>query len=376
MNKIINWMGGWPKEGLVSASDWEERLAAAAERAHRDGKNDADGEFSRGDLKSLLSLGLLKAKTQGHADRLRLASGADALLVRLAAKSLNPGDIVLVERLTSRSALQVFRKSGIRTEAVEGDGRGPDPSALRAAITQFRPRLLYAAPACTDPEGAAWAEERVREVTEICRETGVLFLRDDRQEMLAYADEAGGESVPHGVLSIGQLPPGLVAELRFGWAAGKREELGKWFPPETRDANLAEPGVTPLERSALCGLIRDQPLEPLVDMLRVQCGERMRRFTQLLRQHPRSGLRWKEPSGGIHIWLRLPDGLDGEVLLRGAWIKGLMFQPGAPFFADRPERNAMRVTFAFSDERETKAGVSRLLDAMGDFLGRSSDYGS
>lgn len=69
--------------------------------------------------------------------------------------------------------------------------------------------------------------------------------------------------------------------------------------------------------------------------------------------------------------MTLPSGLDGEALLRGAWLKGLMFQPGAPFFAAEPQRNTVRLTFQAADERQMKTGVSRFIEAIGDFVGRS-----
>ncbi|WP_276354616.1 aminotransferase class I/II-fold pyridoxal phosphate-dependent enzyme [Cohnella caldifontis] len=375
MNRIINWMGGWPRDGLVSASEWEERLAAAAERVRREDLSSGKVRTNlRDGLKTKLAHGLLKRKTQGKEKHLRIAMGADAVLTRIAEKSLQPGDTVLTERVTARSALQIFRKAGIRVEAVEGDGMGMDPDALRQAIRRFKPRLVYASPACSDPSGALWPEERADAAARICREAGVPLVRDDRQEMLRYEDAEGPElirlaQVEPGVVSIGQLPPGLVAGLRFGWAVGQPDDLNRLLP--TAAAALLEPGVTPLERFALSGLLQDHPLEPLVDMLRVQCRERMRCLTGLLLNHQALGLRWRNPEGGVHLWLKLPEGMDGEALLRGAWIKGLMFQPGAPFHADRPERNTLRLTFAYADEKQMKTGVSRLIDAMGEFMGRS-----
>jgi 2-aminoadipate transaminase len=375
MHRIINWMGGWPRDGLVSASEWEERLAEAADRTRLAGLSGRPRTSLRDDLKAGLAGGLLKRKTEGKEKHLRIASGADAILKRIAENALNPGDAVLTERVTARSALQAFRKAGLRVAAVEGDEQGLDPDALRKAIRTHRPRLVYAAPVCSDPSGAAWSEERARSVARICGEAGVPMIRDDRQEMLHYAD--GTE--PHmlrlspalpGTLSIGQLPPGLIAGLRFAWAAGQPDVMNRLLPAGT--AALLEPGVTPLERAALSGLLQDHPLEPLIDMLRVQCRERMRCLTGLLAPHRALGLRWRNPEGGVHLWLRLPEGLDGEALLRGAWIKGLMFQPGAPFYAERPERNFLRLTFAYADEKQLRTGTARLIEAVEEFLGRST----
>jgi 2-aminoadipate transaminase len=374
MNNIINWMGGWPKDGLVSALEWEERLAVAAESSKREAAAHLSRAYGSNELKELLAQGLLKGKTDGKASQLWLAAGADAVLSRLTEHSLTQGDVVLTERLTSRSALQVFRKAGIRVETVYGDNHGMDPEALNAAIALHRPRLVYAAPVCSDPEGAVWAQERFVAVARICAGNRITLLRDDRQEMLLYDEEMyrqiGNESAEPGVISIGQLPPGLVAQLRFGWAAGDSEELMRWFPPDSSADATKEPNVTSLETQALTDLLKEQPMEPLLEMLRVQSGGRMHRLTDMLKKRRVPDMSWRTPLGGVHLWLKLPEGLDGEALLRGAWIKGLMFQPGAPFYVAQPQRNTLRLTFAYADERQMKLGVSRLIDAMGDFLGR------
>lgn len=375
MNKIINWMGGWPKEGLVSASEWEERLAAAADRFRRDGESDSARSLRREKIRQLLAQGFLRSRTSGKPDRIKLTAGADAALGRLA-ESLHPGDVVLTERLTSRSALQVFRKASVRVEAVAGDGKGMDPDALKSSIALHRPKLVYAAPVCSDPLGKVWDAQRIADIIRICRQSGVAFLRDDRQEALRYEEtksapgRGAADRLPKGVMSIGQIPPGVIAGLRLGWIVAEPATLERWFPSGTGAGGGNVKGITPLEKAAFAEWLADQPLEPLLEMLRVQCERRMLRITELLTERRVPGLAWKPPEGGIHLWLKLPDGLDGEALLRGAWIKGLMFQPGAPFYASNPERNTLRLTFAYADERQMKQGVARLTEAMGDFMGR------
>jgi 2-aminoadipate transaminase len=74
----------------------------------------------------------------------------------------------------------------------------------------------------------------------------------------------------------------------------------------------------------------------------------------------------------LHLWVILPSGLEGESLLRGAWLKGLIFQPGAPFYVKEPLVNTLRVTFAFADERQMKQGLTRLEESIGEFTGRWS----
>lgn len=374
MSSVINWMGGWPKEGLVSGADWEERLAVAAANAAIDeraaGASDQARRNGDAKLRNQLANGLLSGKTGRDERYLVLTSGADEALALIMDKTAAPGDVVLVERLTSRSALQAFRKAGLQTAAVEGDRHGMDPEALTTALYRYRPKMVYVSLSCTDPEGAVWSEERKQAARQRCQEAGVLLVSDDRQEMLLYDYDASRQrKAEHGMLSIGQLPPGLVAGLRLGWIAGSVECLRAYIRKLGGDHLVPIPAV---EQRALSDLIEEQPLEPLVEMLRVQCRERMKKMTELLGGKHMPDLTWIVPKGGLHLWVILPSGLDGESLLRGAWLKGLIFQPGGPFYAKDPQANTLRLTHAFADERQLKLGVARLAESIEEFTGRWS----
>ncbi|RKP54010.1 PLP-dependent aminotransferase family protein [Cohnella endophytica] len=377
MSSIINWMGGWPKDGLVSATDWEERVEAAAaltatERLGAiERKAEPHGEEK---LKTQLAQGFLKERTGGNGSLLTMTNGADGSIAWIVGHLLVAGDTVLTERLTSRTALQIFRKAGMNVVAVAGDRRGLDPEALTTALYRHRPKLVYVAPSCTDPEGANWSPENKLACQERCQEAGVWLVTDDRQESLLYEPE--GKRRPKrteaGVLSIGQLPPGLIAGLRIGWIIGAPERRNTQSRQGQKGYTDKETAISELEQRALSRLIEELPLEPLHEMLRVQCRERMRRLTELLGQRGIPDMTWVEPRGGLHLWMNLPAGVDGEALLRGAWLKGLIFQPGAPYYAKDPRMNTIRITHAYADERQMKLGIERLAESVGEFTGRWS----
>jgi 2-aminoadipate transaminase len=368
LSPIINWMGGWPKEGLVSGADWDERLTIAAKEAVESAVNRSPERLHRQAeqrLRQQLADGLLKHKTGGDEQQLMLTTGADAGLSWLLQKLLTPGDVILTEHLTSRSALHAFRKAGMQVKAVQGDADGIHPDALEAALNRDRPEMVYISPVCTDPEGRCWSAERRQKAIQMCREAGVLLVTDDRQEMLLYDNEGWFEKPEPGCLSIGQLPPGLIAGCRFGWIAGTvADTLSASFQATNTES--------PVEKLALSRLLETQPLEPLIEMLRVQCEERLRQMTGQLARSGHPDLSWTSPKGGLHLWLHLPSGLDAEPLLRAAWLKGLIFQPGAPFYAADPQINTLRLTYAFADERQVKIGVTRLIESMEEFTGRWS----
>jgi 2-aminoadipate transaminase len=267
--------------------------------------------------------------------------------------------------------LLAFRKAGLHVKAVEGDRQGMDPECLTTALYRYRPKLVYVSFACSDPEGLNWSPERRQAAKERCREAGVPLATDDRQELLPFdsEDHSHAKILEPGVLSIGQLPPGLIAGLHLGWIAGTFEDQRERMAPMSLSK---EPQASDIEYRALSELIGEQPLEPLILMLRSRCRERMKIMTELLSQRKIPDLAWVTPKGGLHLWVQLPGGLDGESLLRGSWLKGLIFQPGKSFYSDHPQPNTVRLTYAFADERQMKLGISRLAESIEEFTGRWS----
>jgi 2-aminoadipate transaminase len=251
-------MGGWPKEGLVSGASWEDRVEAAAKTS---GQPMTHGEIGRKfeppneeKLRLQLAQGILRDKTGGNGCQLILTQGADDALTWVLENVLAPGDIILTEKLTSRSALQAFRKAGMRVEAVEGDRRGMDPEALTTALYRLRPRMVYVSPSCTDPEGLSWSTEYKLAVQHRCREAGVLLVSDDRNEMLYYGLEEyrPNKRLEPGTFSIGQLPPGLIGGLRIGWVAGAADLI---YSKSKSGITRKEPTVSTSEQRALSQLI-------------------------------------------------------------------------------------------------------------------------
>jgi 2-aminoadipate transaminase len=82
------------------------------------------------------------------------------------------------------------------------------------------------------------------------------------------------------------------------------------------------------------------------------------------------GVRWSHPSGGLFVWLTLPEGLDtgrdGPLFSR-CLREGVLYVPGRPAFADAPgpePTNHVRLCFGFPAEREVAEGVRRLAAAL------------
>jgi len=82
-----------------------------------------------------------------------------------------------------------------------------------------------------------------------------------------------------------------------------------------------------------------------------------------LEQEMPDGVEWTHPGGGFFIWLTLPEPLDAEMVLTEATERGVVFVPGARFFAEVSEgggRRNLRLPFSFLSEAQMAEGVTIL----------------
>ncbi|MFD7879136.1 PLP-dependent aminotransferase family protein, partial [Streptomyces sp. NPDC059766] len=80
------------------------------------------------------------------------------------------------------------------------------------------------------------------------------------------------------------------------------------------------------------------------------------------------------PSGGYHLWLRLPDGTDEAALTAAALRAGVALTPGRPYFSAEPPAGHLRLSFAaVAGTGEITEGVRRLRAACDEVLPASAN---
>jgi 2-aminoadipate transaminase len=62
----------------------------------------------------------------------------------------------------------------------------------------------------------------------------------------------------------------------------------------------------------------------------------------------------------MFIWVKLPEGVDTFALLDQAIAQNVAFVPGAPFFANEPQKNTLRLSFVTVPEEKIRQGVAIL----------------
>ncbi|SFI92290.1 2-aminoadipate transaminase [Paenibacillus sp. UNC496MF] len=376
----ISFAGDWPAGGIPSV-----RQAIETARGRADG---AGAEVGRSTypgserLRELLAGRLAGRGLPVEAGDLGLAPQGEPVIAWIARGLLRPGDAVLVESPAPPACLQAFRSAGAVVVQVPCDEEGMRPEDAERLAEAHRPKLAHVMPALGNPAGRIWSAARRETMLDLGRRFGVVLLEDGaygewrndeaehgaEREASLYAMSA--KTADGGVIYAGTFAAALGPELPVGWAAADPGILARLAAlPRTPAAE--EPDAGRSAEEMLFRLLEGGEVDPLLRQLSVSYSERMYRLDALLRERHWSGASWTLPNGGPFLWLTLPEGLDADALLRAAEADGVVFDPGAPFYAADPPRNRLRLSVAGAAVDRLDEGFARLAGTVDAFLARS-----
>ncbi|MET9155068.1 PLP-dependent aminotransferase family protein [Streptomyces griseoflavus] len=363
---VIEFNGGYLHPSLQP----ERAMAAALSRAGR-----RPGAWGRPPMEGLAELREWFARSIGGpvtaAGVLVTAGGQSALTTALRALA-PPGAPVLVESPTYPGMLAIARAAGLRPVPVPVDADGVRPALLADAFRATGARVFVCQPLFQNPTGAVLAPERRGEVLRIAREAGAFVVEDDFVRRLVHED-------------AGPLPRPLAADDPDGVVVHVCS-LTKATSPSFRVSALAAHGPV-LERLRAIQVVDTffvpRPLQEATlelvgspawprHLRAVSAALRARRdaMTAALRLRLPELALPHVPSGGYHLWLRLPEGTTEPALTTAALRAGVAVTPGRPYFAAEPPAGHLRLSFAaVAGAGEIAEGVRRLRTACDDLPG-------
>lgn len=304
------------------------------------------------------------------AEVLITAGGQSALTTALRALA-PPGTPVLVESPTYPGMLAIARAAGLRPVPVPVDADGVKPALLADAFRATGARVFVCQPLFQNPTGAVLAPERRGEVLRIAREAGAFVVEDDFVRRLVHADAGPlprplAADDPDGVVvHVGSLTKATSPSFRVSALAARGPVLERLRAIQVVDTFFVP---RPLQEAAL-ELVGSPAWPRHLRALSAELKSRRDALTTALRRHLPELVLPHVPSGGYHLWLRLPDGTDETALTAAALRSGVAVTPGRPYFSAEPPAPHLRLSFAaVAGAGEIADGVRRLRTACDEIL--------
>jgi 2-aminoadipate transaminase len=303
------------------------------------------------------------ARAAGEAglnDDILITSGCQQALDLICRVLARPADGVAVEDPVYPGLRSAFQQDGVRLSGIPVDSNGLDTGRLERILKTERPRLVAITPDFQNPTGMSLDSPSREKVLFIVKSHGATLIENDIYGALRY-DGARTRTLKSldpnsGTLLLRSFSKIAFPGLRVGWIIGPREIVRR----------LAE-------AKRLCDLHTDQ-LSQAVMLRFAQTGrlaahlvrvlsagrERLRATLEACAAELPEGAEFTRPQGGMHVWIRLPGGIDTAETLGRAQRAGVAYLPGSYFAVTRDHSNALRLSFAAVAPEQIRKGIALL----------------
>jgi 2-aminoadipate transaminase len=290
-------------------------------------------------------------------EQVLMTSGSQQALDLLGKVLIDEGSRVLVETPSYLGALQAFSVYRPEFKSVATDNHGLVPSSI--AEVADGARLLYALPNFQNPTGRTLSAERRVELVETCARLGLPLIEDDPYGALSYKGDPLPKMVamnPDGVIYMGSFSKVLTPGIRLGYVVAplplvRRLELAK---------QAADLHTSQLTQMVVHEVIKDGFLQHHIPKIRSLYGNQCQAMLDALTEFFPAGVEWTRPEGGMFIWVTLPKHIDAIKLLDEAIAQKVAFVPGAPFYANDPATNTLRLSFVTVPPERIRTGIEIL----------------
>lgn len=299
-----------------------------------------------------------------RAEDILITTGSQQGLSLLSTTLVDPGDVILVESPSYLAALQCFALAGARLVEVPSAADGIDVERLAELAGLHRPKALFTVPTFHNPTGRTLSADNRRQVVDVAQRHGFRVLEDDPYTELRYSGDpvASMATMIDGdhVVCTGSFSKILAPGLRLGWIR---------TDPTTRSAlvvakQAADLHTSTVDQAAAAHYLGSGRLPASIRRSRCEYGRRRDTMLAALPATLPAGSSWTTPDGGMFIWVTLPPGRNAGELLARAIDHQVAFVPGAPFYAEVPQLNTLRLSFVTYEPAVIMAGLARLATAI------------
>ncbi len=354
----INLAGGYPGEDLQAVELVSRALARAARRP---------GVWGRMPLEGLDGLRTWFARQVGPSITAReviICPGSQAAIATAFNALTEPGLPVLVESPSYVGALAAARAAGLRLVPVPTDADGVVPELLARAFETSGAHVCYLQPLHANPTGATLASARRQQLLDVVAAHRAILIEDDWCRDLTFekapprpliADDQHGHCV-----YLRSLTKSTAPGLRIGAIVARGAALSRL----TASRAVTEFFVSgPMQEAAL-EIVHAPAWQRHLRRVRETLVVRRDVLVKSVRGHLGDASLAVVPTGGMHLWVRLPDAIDSEDLTRRAAEAQVIVSPGRRWFPAEPTGSYLRVSYACAAEDELARAVDALARLM------------
>lgn len=357
---MISFAGGLPAPDAFPVRDFQDAcawiLSHEPEQALQYGATEGLPQ-----LKDYLIDTMAKYEIPAVRGNVLFTNGSQQALDFIGRVFIDEGDTIITEEPTYLGAIQAWNPYGPRYVTVPLDDDGMRMDILEKRLQENpRVKFIYVLPNFHNPAGTTLPLERRRRLVELAAEHKLFIVEDDPYGELRFE---GHDVTPlyamhkENTIYLSTFSKTLAPGLRLGWIVAPERVMVPLLQAK-QGADLHTSTLIQYLAYDICqrGLIRAH-----VKQIRTIYRERRDVMLRTMEEAFPPGVTWTHPQGGLFLWVRMPEKIDSQELLRIAIDEKVAFVPGNAFYPDgQGGRNCMRLNFSYSPPEIIEEGIQRL----------------
>jgi DNA-binding transcriptional MocR family regulator len=286
-------------------------------------------------------------------DSILITNGCQQAADLLRRALVRPGDRVGMEEPVYPGLKNLFLEAGAELIGIRIGESGAEIDGIARAL-HAGAKTIVLTPSFQNPTGATIPAENRRSIIALARKHGAVIIENDMYSGLAYepVDAPRLKSLDADVILVGSFSKIAFPGLRCGWVIAPRPVIARL----TELKQMADLHTDQLSQAFLLRFAESSRLAAHSARMIEAGRERIRALSEACRRFLR-GCRFQIPSGGMNMWIELPDGLDAVALRGLAQRAGVDYLPGRYFSISRPLDSGLRISFAGPTPEEIRRGI-------------------
>lgn len=359
--EIVSFAGGMPAPELFPVEQMEKAANAVMEEMGQAAMQYSSTEGYVPLRQQIVDRMAAKNNIHTTVDNILVTSGSQQGLDYSGRVFLDKDDIVLIESPSYLGALNAFKTCEPRFIEVPTDDGGMIMEELEKILEkEDRVKMIYVIPDFQNPSSRTWSLERRQKFMEIINKYEIPVIEDNPYGELRFEGEAQPAlkslDTKGLVVYLGTFSKILAPGYRLGWVCADGEILGKY----NFMAQAAALQASTISQMETAKWIEMYDLDAHVAKLVEVYGKRRDLMYNTMKEEFPPEVKFAKPTGGLFLWVELPEYMDAAVLAKEALKENVAYVPGEGFYPDGNTKNTFRMNYSNMPDDKIVEGVKRL----------------
>jgi len=266
------------------------------------------------------------------------------------------GDWVIVEAPTYYGAISILENLGAKIIGIPMTAEGINLELLEQYLYSHRPKLIYTISTFHNPTGLTTTQAHRQELLALAEKYECPILEDNAYEGLNF------QPVPAPIKALDKndlvtylstFSKTLMPGLRVGYMV----VTGKHYQAIIERKLLHDLHTSSISQAIVSEYLASGHYRRHLSRLRPDNLQSRNTMLQALEREFPEEARWTVPTGGLFLWVQLPDDIPIQAIRNEAFAQNVYLACGSAFFPDKQGYPAMRLTFCLPQE-EIEQGIS------------------